>query len=110
MANAVHTAPGFQINYDNAALSDSADIVAAVSGAKIRVMSAIISMASAGTIKFQSGASTDIMSPITTTANRLIEILPYNPMGWFETVAGEKLNAVLSSAIVTTVAITYVKV
>lgn len=110
MANAVHTAPGFAINYDDAAIADSADLVAAVSGARIRVLAAIISMASTGTIKFQSGGSTDICSALKTTAESLVIVLPYNPMGWFQTVAGEKLNAVLSSAITTTVSLVYIKV
>ena len=108
MPNFVHETPRHTVLYDNQVLADSADLVALSTGRRIKVLSAVISMASTGTIKFQSGATTDIFSPLTTTAESLIVVLPYNPMGWFRTVAGEKLNAVLSSAIATTVALTYI--
>ena len=110
MPNFVHETPRHTVLYDNQVLADSADLVALSTGRRIKVLSAVISMASAGTVKFQSGASTDIFSPLTTSSGQLIIVLPHTPMGWFQTVAGEKLNAVLSSAIATTIAITYVLV
>lgn len=108
MPNMVHETPRHTILYDNQVLADSADLVALAAGRRIKVLSAVISMASGGTVKFQSGASTDIFSPLTTGSGQLVIVLPYNPMGWFRTVAGEKLNAVLSSAIATTIALTYI--
>ena len=109
MPGFVHTVPGFPVRYHSSANADSADLVAAVTGAKIRVMSLVISMASAGTFKFTS-ASTDITEACTTVSGQLIVVWPYNPMGWCETVAGEKLALVLSSAIATSVMITYIHV
>jgi hypothetical protein len=110
MPGFVHTVPGFPVRYACVAAADSADVVALVAGAKIRVLSAFISMASTGTFKFQSGATTDITEAATTTAENLIVVLPFNPMGWFETTAGAKLNIVLSSAIATSVMLTYVHI
>jgi len=108
MPGFVHTVPGFPVRYHSSANADSADLVAAVTGAKIRVMSMIVSMASGGTYKLQTGATTDITEAVTTAAGQLFVVWPYNPMGWCETAAGEKLNLVLSSAIATSVMITYV--
>lgn len=110
MPGFVHTVPGFPVRYSSTAPADSADVVALVSGAKIRIMSMVISMASAGTFKFQSGGSTDITEACTTSSGQLIVVWPYNPMGWCETVAGEKLNLVLSSAIQTSLMITYIHI
>jgi len=110
MPGFVHTVPGFPVRYASVAAADSADIVALVAGAKIRVLSLVISMASAGTFKFQTAATTDITEACTTSSGQLIVVWPFNPMGWCETAAGEKLNLVLSSAIATSVMITYVHI
>jgi len=110
MPGFVHTVPGFPVRFHSSANADSADLVALVAGAKIRVMSLVISMASTGTYKFQTAATTDITEAVTTSTGALVHIWPYNPMGWFETAAGEKLNLVLSSAIATSVMITYIHI
>lgn len=73
----------------------SADIVAAVSGKKIRVIAvAIVFGGSDHTLKWQSGASTDLTGVLEVVAAERQHVWPFNPCGWFETVAGEKLNAV----------------
>jgi hypothetical protein len=110
MPGFVHTVPGFPVRYHSSANADSADLIALVAGAKIRVLSLAISMASAGTFKFQSGATTDITEAFTTSSGQLIVVLPYSPMGWFETAAGEKLNIVMGSTIANSVLITYVHI
>lgn len=88
----------------------STDIVAAVTGRKIRVLSVIMSQASATSLKFQSNATTDLTGAFTTVAANLNVQLPYNPFGWFQTAAGEKLNYVPATAVATHVTITYILV
>ena len=48
-----------------------------------------------GTVKLQSGASSDLTGAMP-VADMGGFVLPYNPDGWFETASGEKLNAVLT--------------
>jgi hypothetical protein len=68
-----------------------------------------MSVASAVNLKWGSAtAGTDITKLIYFTAGELNVNLPYNPFGWFQTVAGELLNANLSGTVVTTAQITYV--
>ena len=78
--------------------TDDGDTVAPVSGKKIRVVAMFFVVAGATTVKFQSGATTDKTGAMSFAANGGIS-LPYNPNGWFETAAGEKLNHVLGSAV-----------
>jgi hypothetical protein len=78
--------------------SSSADLVAAITAAKIRVVALFLTVTTAaGTVKFQSGATTDLTGTITLGAGAPL-VLPFNEAGWFETAAGAKLNFVLSSA------------
>lgn len=86
----------------------STDIVAAVTGRKIRVLAMLYSQASATSLKFQSNATTDLTGAFTTSAANLNGNLPYNPFGWFQTAAGEKLNYVPATAVATHVTITYI--
>ncbi len=86
----------------------STDLVAAVAGRQIKVLSAIISQASATSIKFQSNATTDLTGAYTTAAANLNINLPYNPFGWFKTVVGEKLSYVPATAVATHVTVTYI--
>ena len=74
-------------------------IVAAVSGKKIRVIALHATMTGTlVTIRFESSAGgaalTGQMQPL---AGNSID-LPFNPVGWFETVAGELLNMELGGA------------
>lgn len=76
-------------------IAGSQDLIALVGNKQIMVLSAWLSLESGnndGTLKFQSGASSDLTGTYTTEGNI---ILPFNQAGWFETVASEKLNAVL---------------
>jgi hypothetical protein len=103
----VRKSPG-DVLYATDTGSASKDLVAAVTGKKIKVLSAIISQASGTSVKFRSDTTSDITAALTTTASDLNIILPYNPSGWFQTVAGEKLNFVPATSVVTNVAITYI--
>jgi len=84
------------------------DLVAAVTGRKIRVLAVAYSQASATSLKFQSGASTDLTGALTTNAANLNNNLPYNPFGWFQTASGEKLNYVPATSVATHVSISYI--
>ena len=66
------------------------ELVAAVSGNIIRVISLFLWVDNTNTIKFQSG-STDITGPAQTTSGDRV-ILPKNEYGWFWTSSGEALN------------------
>lgn len=71
-------------------------LVAAVPGARIRVMSAFLSSAAASTFNFQSHTTTSNKTgTFTMGADGLV--LPYNPDGWFVTNAGEALDAVVGT-------------
>ena len=87
--------PKFAI-IDGATSGDNT-IVAAVAAKKIRVLALHLTMTGTlVTIRFESAASgtalTGQMGPL---AGHSIT-LPFNPVGWFETVAGELLNMELS--------------
>lgn len=87
----------------------SGDTLALVSGKKIRVLSLFLLVAGATTVKFQSGATTDKTGAMSFPANGGIS-LPFNPIGHFETVAGEKLNHVLGSSVGIAGGFTYIEV
>lgn len=87
----------------------SGDTVALVASKKIRVLSMFLVAAAATTVKFQSGASSDKTGAMSFAANGGIS-LPYNPVGWFETAAGEKLNHVLGSSVAFAGGLTYIEV
>jgi hypothetical protein len=89
-------------------LSATGEVVAAVSGKKIRVLAARLSAAGTVNTKWQS-ASTDKTGLSYFVANSYAE-LSYSPVGWFETVAGEALNLNLSASIAVGGMIVYVEV
>lgn len=102
---------GVNGNLKFAALSGSAsaDLVALVSGKKIRVLAYTIVVGAAVTIKFQSGGSTDLTGAMPLAANGGISA-PFSPLGHFETAAGAKLNLVLGSSQAFAGHITYVEI
>ena len=83
-------------------------LIAAVAGRRIRVLSMAMSAAAAVNCKFQSSTTTDITGLIYFTTGELNVVLPHNPFGWFQTVAGELLGCDLSGAQVVTMQFTYV--
>lgn len=76
-------------------------LVAAVAGARIRVMSCFLSAGTAGTpFNFQSHITTgNKTQPVNIGADSFV--LPYNPDGWFVTNAGEALDMVVGGSAVT---------
>lgn len=91
------------------ALSGSGDVIDAVTSKKIRVLALYGHATTTGTIKFQSGASADLTGAMKVNDGTPL-LLPFNPVGWFETTAGAKLNAVLATMTVFTGCLIYVEV
>jgi len=85
--------------------SGSADVIAAVSGSKLRVMSFAITSLSGCTVKLQSGGTTDKTPPFHLGANGNITLS--NPLGIFEGNSGEKINAVISGTTTYSVLLAY---
>jgi hypothetical protein len=95
----------------DAASSGDNTAVAAVTGKKIRVLSAFFTMTgTAVTIRFESGAGGTALTGQMTPAQGQTITLPYNPHGWFETAAGSLLNLELGGAQSVDGSLTYVEV
>ena len=93
-----------------ASSSGNNTLIAAVTSKKIRVVAC--SFMANGTVnaKFQGGAGgTDLTGLFYMVANTG-GVLPYNPVGWFETAATTLLNLNLSAAVAVGGCITYVEV
>ena len=85
--------------------SGNVDVVAAVSGSKLRVMAMTITTLSGCTVKLQSGASTDKTPPFHLGANG--NLTQANSLGLFESTVSEKINAVVSGSTIYTVMLSY---
>jgi hypothetical protein len=85
--------------------SGNVDVVAAVSGSKLRVMAMTITTLSGCTVKLQSGASTDKTPPFHLGDNG--NLTQSSPLGLFESATSEKINAVVSGSTVYTVMLSY---
>lgn len=86
------------------------EAIALVSAKKIRVLAAFLSVAGTVNVKFQSHVTpTDLTGLLYGVATVGI-VLPYNPLGWFETVSGEALDLNLSTATAVGGVIVYVEV
>jgi hypothetical protein len=103
-----HAQEGLQDIYDiqlvkraaiDAATSGNNTLVAAVTGKKIRVLALFATMTgTAVTIRFEDGAGgTALTGQMGPTSGQTI-VLPFNPVGWFETSAATLLNMELSGA------------
>ena len=97
-----------RVKIDVAANGDN-QIVAAVAGKKIRVLSMFFIVAGAVNAKFQSdsgGSASDLTGALPLAANGGAS-LPFNPHGWIQTDIGKKLNLNLSGAVQVSGSITY---
>jgi hypothetical protein len=83
----------------DAASSGNNTLVAAVTAKKIRVLAVFLTMTgTAVTIRFEDGADgTALTGQMGPTAGQTI-VLPFNPVGWFETSDATLLNMELSGA------------
>jgi len=85
-------------------------IVAAVGGKKIRVLSAFMISAGSVNARFESGTGgTALTGQMNLVANSGF-VLPFNPIGWFETAVAALLNLELSGAVSVDGALTYIEV
>jgi hypothetical protein len=85
--------------------SANADVIAAVTGSKLRVMAMTITAVSGCTVQLQSGASTDKTPPFHLGANG--NLTQANSLGLFEGAVSEKINAVVSGTTDYTVMLSY---
>lgn len=81
-----------------ASTSGNTAVVAAVTSKKIRVLALCFTINGAVNVKWQSN-TTDKTGLFYGDAAGKGKVLPFNPLGWFETVAGETLNINLSANI-----------
>jgi hypothetical protein len=83
----------------DAASSGNNTLVAAVTAKKIRVLAVFLTMTgTAVTIRFEDGADgTALTGQMGPTAGQTI-VLPFNPVGWFETSDATLLNLELGGA------------
>lgn len=94
-----------------ASSSGANTVVSAVTSKKIRVLAAKLVANAAVNAKWQShDTPTDLTGLSYFGAQGDGEVLPFNPVGWFETVAGEALDINLSGAVAVGGHITYVEV
>jgi hypothetical protein len=94
--NLTELVPKFAV-IDHATSGDNT-ILAAVSSKKIRVHQLFLVAAAALTVRFESGAGgTALTGQMNVAANGGF-VLPFSPMGWFETAATTLLNMELSGA------------
>ena len=87
------------------AASSDADVIAAVSGSKLRVIAMTITTDSGGTVKLQSGASTDKTPPFHLGVNS--NLTQADSLGIFDSIVSEKINAVVSGTTNYTVMLSY---
>lgn len=82
------------------------ELVAAVAGAKIRVLALFVSAATTGTFNLQDdtgtpvellGGTRNVLLSVNDTAGASSMVLPYNPGGWFETSVGKALDINMAS-------------
>lgn len=94
-----------------AASSGDNTLVAAVAGAKIRVLALALVGAGAVNARLESNAGGTALTGVMALAAAGDSIvLPFNPAGWCETTAGQLLNLELSAAVSVAGVITYTTV
>ena len=94
----------------DAASSGDNTLVSAVTGKKLRVLALFLVSTGTVTTRFESGASgTALTGQMDLTAQTGF-VLPFNPVGWFETASGSLLNLELSGATSVDGCLTYVEV
>lgn len=94
----------------DAATSGDNTIVGVVASKKIRVLSLFYVSSGSVTTRFESNAGGTALTGQMTHAASTGMALPFNPVGWFETAAGELLNLELSGAVSVDGALTYIEV
>lgn len=80
------------------ASATTSTIVAAVASKKIRILAAYLVAGAANNINWQSHTTTSNADGVQDFAANGGIVLPFNPLGWFETTAGEALDLVTSTS------------
>lgn len=94
----------------DAATSGDNTLVAAVNPKKIRVLSCYLIASAAVTARFEDGAGGTAKSGQMQLGANGGFVLPFNPVGWFETTANTLLNLELSGAVSVDGGLVYVEV
>lgn len=92
------------------ATSGNNTIVAAVTSKKIRVHQCLLNVAADVTIRWESAADGTALTGQNQVKAGSGYILPFSPIGWFETTAGQLLNLELSGAVSVDGVIAYTEV
>ena len=93
-----------------ASASGATTVVAAVTGKKIRVLALEVLANAAVNVKWQSATAPTDKTGLAYLAPNGGYVLPFNPVGWFETIAGEALSINLSGAVAVGGSLVYVEV
>lgn len=91
-----------------ASASGATTIVAAVASKKIRIISCFLVCAGAVSVNWQSHTTTATKTGTMPFAANGGIVMPFSPVGWFETVSGEALDINLGGAVAVGGEITYV--
>lgn len=94
----------------DAATSGDNTLVAAVASKKIRVIGGFLVAAGTVNTRFESGASGTALTGQSNLVANTGFVLPFNPVGWFETASNTLLNLELSAAISVDGCLVYVEV
>lgn len=94
----------------DAATSGDNTLVAAVASKKIRVLSLFLIAAGTVNARFESGTGGTALSGQMNLVANAGFVLPFNPVGWFETAVNTLLNLELSAAISVDGGLVYVEV
>lgn len=93
-----------------ASASGNNTLLAAVTSKKIRVLALYLVSNGTVNVKFQSGAGGTDLTGLAYLVVNTGFVLPFNPVGWFETASNTLLNANLSAAIAVGGSLVYVEV
>lgn len=94
----------------DAATSGDNTLVSAVTSKKIRVVALYLVAAGSVNVRFESGAGGTALSGQMNLVANTGFVLPFNPVGWFETAVTTLLNIELSAAISVDGTLVYVEV
>ncbi len=94
----------------SASTSGDNTLVTAVASKKVRVVALTLVANAAVNAKFQSGAGGTDLTGLFYLASTTGIVLPFNPVGWFETASNTLLNLNLSGAVAVGGCLTYVEV
>ena len=102
LENAAFGGGGQKFASISAAADGTRELVAAVTGIKIRVLALVADQQAdaAATFQFKS-ATTAITGELVSANTKLLVVLPFSSAGWFETAAGEALQVTTAGTNVT---------